>query len=39
MNKIITLTGCSGSGKDTILNALLRIHPNLKKLLVILIDL
>ena len=33
MNKIITLTGCSGSGKDTILNALLRIHPNLKKII------
>ena len=33
MNKIITLTGCSGSGKDTNLNALLRIHPNLKKII------
>lgn len=33
MNKIITLTGCSACGKDTILNALLRIHhPNLKKI-------
>lgn len=33
MNKIITLTGCSSCGKDTILNALLRIHPKLKKII------
>ena len=33
MDKIITLTGCSSCGKDTILNALLRIYPKLKNII------